>query len=117
MNSAMHTGAERADRGERGAPPYTDMNTNMISTMPTGAERAERSEASEAPPPYTDMNTNMNVNMISTMHTGAERAERSEASEPPSPLYTDISTNKKYQTLSVRVFCWDNLCYREKSRF
>ena len=53
MHSIIHTGAERAERSELGAPPYTDMSTNMnanmISTMQTGAERAERSEASEAP--------------------------------------------------------------------
>ena len=55
------------------------------------AKEVERSEASKAPPPYTNMNTNMNRN---SDHF--------------------LNTVRKWPTLNpkppcVRVLCWDNL--------
>ena len=62
-------------------------------------------------PPYTDMNTNMNVN-IELHNAHGRRASGAKRGERGTPAYADMNTNRKYPTLSVRVFCWENSSLR-----
>ena len=82
----------------------------MTSTIHTGTERAERSEASEAPPPYTDISANMNVNIeLHTTHgCRASRAKRGERGAPPLHRH---KYEQEIETLSVRALCWDNFVF------